>query len=418
MPHTVQHYGLDDPAPTYGNGDFRSIHEFLRSEAGRREVLWHPETAYWVSFDIDVPLFLPLYAERRVHDLRILAADEDAKRMGRGALAGARMQGQSTFSSGWEWGYWLNDVAAARASWKPEELDEILERAFVPFGSAAREVTALVLETARTEHALLIEGRVLGMKPADIVRRNGQAYLQGVETWDDVSDLGSTIPGVPAAQMTQPDKLGLVEMRSPIPSGRPRYTGDVERLLAEMETTFAALDAKWAAARAHIPAHGRDLFDDLADAMHMTALRARQVHGLYDYVDLRNESGALPRLAVARAALDEAQKVVAAREARYRVPAARIAAWAENPTAYDFGYLWTVHSLYYWWRDEGKAVDAPSSPCYLNILSMSDIGLGEGTATTGADLLRAILDRPGNAECLGPPPAEPTYPRDGLRSRP
>jgi hypothetical protein len=27
------------------------------------------------------------------------------------------------FDSGWEWGYWLNDVITARASWDPQLLD-------------------------------------------------------------------------------------------------------------------------------------------------------------------------------------------------------------------------------------------------------------------------------------------------------
>jgi hypothetical protein len=120
LPHTVQHYGFDDPAPTYGNQDFSFMYDFLRLEAGRRDVLWNPETAYWVSFDIDVPLWLPLYAERRLHDLRRLAADEDAGRLGDATHPGARLQGQVTFSSGWEWGNWLSDLVAARAAFDPE----------------------------------------------------------------------------------------------------------------------------------------------------------------------------------------------------------------------------------------------------------------------------------------------------------
>lgn len=64
LPHTVQHYGLDDPAPTYGNDGFAHVRDFIHQEAGRRRVLWLPETAYWVSFDIDIPLFFPLHAER------------------------------------------------------------------------------------------------------------------------------------------------------------------------------------------------------------------------------------------------------------------------------------------------------------------------------------------------------------------
>ena len=65
MPHTVEFYGVDDPAPTYGNHSFHSIFRYMQLESARREVVWYPETAYWCSFDIDVPLFLPLYAEGR-----------------------------------------------------------------------------------------------------------------------------------------------------------------------------------------------------------------------------------------------------------------------------------------------------------------------------------------------------------------
>jgi hypothetical protein len=29
-------------------------------EAGKRDVVYHGETAYWVDYDINVPLFLPV----------------------------------------------------------------------------------------------------------------------------------------------------------------------------------------------------------------------------------------------------------------------------------------------------------------------------------------------------------------------
>ena len=418
MPHTVQHYGLDDPAPTYGNTDFGYMRDFMRYQMGRREVAWHPETAYWVSFDVDVPLFLPVYAERRVHDLRLITSDEKA--------AKKTIDGQYTFSSGWEWGYWLNDVVTARAAWNPRAtakddeaaLASVLDEALRPFGAAAGKVRDLVVETARKEHELLILGMVAGKQPSKIEKRNGQAYLQGAETWDDVTDL------VAGGHRTQPDKLGLVEMRSILVAGGPKYTGEIEPLLAAMESELSVLDAAWKSARATVPAPALDLFDDLADAMHVTALRAKQVHALYDYVDRRNESnasGRLARLATARAALDDAALVVKTREARYRVPADRIAGWGENPTAYEFGYLWTARTLAFWWRDEGKAVDSPSSPCYLNYIAPADIALGEGAAQSGAHALRQLLDRPGStdlAECAAAPSAEPVFPQYGLRTRP
>ncbi|MBU1238769.1 hypothetical protein KJ865_03585, partial [Myxococcota bacterium] len=238
MPHTVEFYAFNDPAPTYGNTDFMYMFDFLAYEAGRRRVVWYPETAYWVSFDVDVPLFLPVYGHRRLSDLRRIAGAENANLMGTGALE--RMDGQLIFSSGWEWGYWLNDVITARGAWDPHieaDDDTAFRRALLPltslFGDASGTLADLIVDTAMAQKALLIEGLIDGVPPDTIEQRNGQAYLQGVETWDDVSDLAASLP-VTAASMTQPDRLGLVDMRT----GAGNYSQEVEPLLAAMVSTF------------------------------------------------------------------------------------------------------------------------------------------------------------------------------------
>lgn len=423
MPHTVQHYGLDDPAPTYGNTDFSHVREYLHDEAGRRTVIWHPETAYWVSFDIDVPLFLPLYAERRLADLRLLARDEEDGLMGRGDFAGSRMNGQSVFSSGWEWGYWVNDVVAARAVWQPQldapDATEALRRALAPVGRALGDaaVVDVLVDIAEQQRALLIYGRTPTLNPADVVRRNGQAYLQGYEAFDDLLDAVNDLPLVPfEAPTTQPDRLGLVEMNNPL-HPPPGYSAEVEPLLDEMEQVFAAQSAALDARRTSVRPEALELFDDLADAMRMTALRARQIHALYDYADgywTQSADERAPYLADARAALDEAALIVAAREPRYRVPAERIGAWRENPTAYEFTYLWTVRSLYFWWRDEHKAVDTPVSPCTYNIINPADVSLGEGGLVDAARAARELMDGgllEGVGECLAEPTSPPVFTR-------
>jgi hypothetical protein len=84
------------------------VHE---AKAGNRSVMFYPETAYWVNVDVDVPLFLPVYGQRRQHDLRRLARRE--------ALEDFKIDGQMNFDSGWEWGYWLSDVITARQVWRP-----------------------------------------------------------------------------------------------------------------------------------------------------------------------------------------------------------------------------------------------------------------------------------------------------------
>jgi len=422
LPHTVQHYSLTDPAPTYGNTNFGYIRTFLQEQVGRRPVVWYPETAYWVSFDVDVPLFLPVYAERRLYDLRLLASDEDKGLMGRGVHAGKRMDGQLIFSSGWEWGYWLNDVIAARAAWNPRmatgdhaaAFAQALEPAMRVFGAAAPEVTALIVDTVKAEQALLIEGRIKGSPPASIYMRSGQAYLQGSETWDDVSKL------VDETKMTQPTRLGLVDMRNPLHGG-PGYSKEVEPLLAEMKNTFGALADRAQALEGKIPSRAAPLFKDISATLRMTALRARQVHGLYDYVDGYFDTAQAKRLARlqdARSALDAAVTLVKTHEANYRVPADRIAGFRPNPTAYAYGYLWTVRSLHYWWRDEGKAVDAPVSPCYMNVINPVDVAFGEGTGTDFVRFLGGALSADDQRGCLAEPEAEPKYPQDNLRSRP
>jgi hypothetical protein len=427
MPHTVQIYGLDDPAPTYGNTDFGYIRDFLQEEAGKRLVVWYPETAYWVSYDVDVPLFLPVYAERRVADLQLLADDEDLGLMGRGAEAGAHMDGQVIFSSGWEWGYWLNDVVAARASWDPfqggntpaESMRNILAPLARVLGDSGAAIVDEVVDLASVQRAVLLYGDINGTRPDDVVRRNGIAYLTGVEAFDDVLDVARDTGLADAT--TQPDRLGLVEMRNPL-RPPPAYTGEIDLLLRHMVDVFEDSMNGLDTLTANGP--GADLFDEFKDAQRITLRRAEQLVGLYEYVDRRLDLDQTQRqlsLAAARAALDDAIDIVARREARYRVPVARVAAWRDNPTCYAFTYLWTVHSLHYWWRDEGKAVDAPVSPCYLNIINPASTALGEGLVQDTAQLVRDLTDGgflSGATECLAAPTTAPTYPQDDLRSRP
>ena len=429
LPHTVEHYGLDDPAPTYGNETFAYMRDFLQQEVGLREVVWYPETAYWVSFDIDVPLFLPVYGERRIHDLRLLAADEDAGRMGRGVHAGKRMDGQQIFSSGWEWGYWLNDVITARAAWNPhlnsssdaEALRAVLDSAFTVFGQQRSAVINWINDVAAAQHELLIMGQLAGKSPKNIVMRSGQAYLQGFDTWDDVSSLARRLP-FKAAQITQPERLGLVDLRRQRDQpDAPDFDTELIPLLQSMATRFRMLADQGTSLSSLVPSDASPLMADLSAAADLLALRAEQILGLYQYVgsDLAHDPQSSAALARARSALDAATKIVANREQHYAISdVQRVAGWRKGPTAYNFGYLWTVHSLYYWWRDEGKAVLSPRSPCYLNIINPVDVGFGEGASLSVINWLAKVISLDGDTRgCLDAPPSELKFPLDGLRQR-
>ncbi|MCA8920922.1 MAG: hypothetical protein KDD82_03870 [Planctomycetes bacterium] len=431
MPHTVQHYAMDDPAPTYGNTDFTYMRDFMYAQAGKRKTLWHPETAYWVSFDIDVPLFLPVYAERRLYDLRQIDAAERAGQVGQGAQAGSRIDGQMVFSSGWEWGYWLNDVITARAAWSPEDPQLTLEQAYAAaleralrcFGPAARPLAQALVEVSREQREILIEGKVRGQAPSSVLRRNGQAYVQGWETWDEVMKSASLVPGVNPA-LTQPDKIGLIDVRRPAFLGGMDYgdfTRDVKPLLHHMAWRFGEHVAQLSAIAPLATPETQGLFAELIDGATMNALRARQVYALYDYATTKfrqPDSWRQARLQIARDALDAAQAVVVRRETHYRVNADRIAGWGDNPTSYEFGYLWTARRLHFWWRDEGKAVRLPLSPAYMNHIDPLDTAFGEGSFTNVGQALRqaaANLGLGAIGNLFDAPPSEPTYPPPGVR---
>lgn len=66
-------------------------------------------------------------------------------------------------------------------------------------------------------------------------------------------------------------------------------------------------------------------------------------------------------------------------------------------------------------------VDAPASPCSLNIIDPADVALGEGGVNDFARVTRDLLEGcffSGIGDCLAAPVAEPQFPQDNLRSRP
>eukprot|EP01034_Spumella_vulgaris_P031088 gene31088-38420_t len=396
FPHTVQMYGLDDPTGgTYGNRDFGYMEDYLVYEAkkGERSVVFYGETAYWVNYDVDVPLFLPLYAQRRLHDLRRIAVREVREDF--------RIQGQMNFDSGWEWGYWLNDVVTARASWDPllperSFINSTTDRSRDPevptrgdirdtcsdathecsdpslysaaddqwaayetslkpvvkiFGPLyAQKVSDLLVRLTKAQEQLLIFGRVKGRPSADLTKLSGIAYMAGGDTWMDV-------PRMFGLAFTQPDKVYLRESEDPL-------WGDVLVLLREMHEVFgdisrsfqllvAEMKGSQASRRVedfHINAPAWKLLDEVDDCIQMLVLRAQQMRLLYDSRDPvigADEAVKYDLQKQSRGVLHTAAQIVLRREENYRVAVERVGAWRDNPTVYRFGYLWSVHTLYY-----------------------------------------------------------------------
>jgi hypothetical protein len=102
--HTTMFYTLDLPAPVYDCEDFTHNLEFMRREHEKREHIFFPETAWWLGFDNNMPLTLPVTGWSREHDIR-------------NVLAPYNVNGHITFTTGREWLYWQYDHFLMGSTW-------------------------------------------------------------------------------------------------------------------------------------------------------------------------------------------------------------------------------------------------------------------------------------------------------------
>ena len=352
LPHTVQTFALDDPSGgTYGQDNFTYMYDWMVEVAAsqpERGNVFYGETAYWVNFDINVPLFLPLYGDRRIHDLRMMRGAEEEN-------VAVSFDGQMNFCSGWEWGYWLQDVMTSRAAWgvvSPAEgsHEDAVRDALKPIIATLVPKSSMVANTLatsvedwlvgymNTQNELLIHGL---SKNGSNYKTNGHAYMAGKDSTFEVESIVNV--------ETQPPLLMLRRMMHADGDRDVNYENDVQPLLKEMAERFALasveLEALAATAKAGLRLGEAEtkLWDELCDATKMTSLRAIQVYAVYEAANTFRTLGKLVpaldakyelHLKEAETAINGATAIVARREAAYRVDSARTGGWRWTPTSY------------------------------------------------------------------------------------
>ncbi len=343
-PHTVQFYDLLGPAPTYENDSFRFMHEWMLDRVGERKVYYYPETAYWVSFDIDVPLFLPVYILNRWRDIQLLA-DEG-------------IDGHVTFTSGHEWGYWLSDWAVARMTFNADEdLTDVLGDFTSIFGSDAEPMRDALLDLiALEEHALIDQEMV--------------SYLTGQDTFDEIGYLlGSS---------TQPKPVAFSEIDAMDAGALANFETQTLASLGSMASRFDAIAGDVESLGTGVPDDARAWFDEMRDAFRVNALRAGHSYALYAGaanrrraemgLDPAGEDVSRGHFDAALATTDEFLELMRRREARYRYPLALSSSWERSLTSYDFRYLWEASTAYWYRRAEKQAIDKEFSPFLMNVI--------------------------------------------------
>jgi len=334
--HTVMYYNLFEEANgAYHHEDFTEHREFLfdRLEKGLK-VAYFPESAYWVAFDNSVPTYLPLYIRSRWLDMYEI--QQWANENGTESLTD-----HTLFSSGWEWGYWQNDVATLRMNWKtPESYLSVLEEMFGNYENG-KQVASSVYQLAEIQKKWLIEEGLAG-------------YYCGV---DNIMEVGYTQGFI--SQPVRPTFKQMLELTA-------------EELQAQIIDKLTGFITDIESVQSSLPSSEDVWQQEIHDGVEIDLLRAQFMKTLVEAVKSK-VSGGDPASVLDNAyqILSTAQQVVNRRHlVTWDSKTNQILNENSNATIYQFGYLHRANELCYWNREQVKATNAA--------LEQNELALGCG----------------------------------------
>lgn len=346
--HTVMCYSASEPrAPVYGNLNQCFMLEAALLEARRRECWYWPESSYWVAFDSPVPLLILPYLDSRWDDMAI--------------MAGIGVTGHLTFSSGWEWGYWLIDWSIARWSWRYSNGDRDLTAS--PLSRLADLFPDPVLGRYWQE-ALTLQNRFL--KERELLR-----YMAALTPFSESPR--------PLHRPFQPEpgfsyrwllndasrEEAQAVLRGPV-TELERYGEQMEKLSGQLTGRLAHLE-RGGKMTPELSALG----DELAVGLRVSALRARHraltMGALIAKRDRGGDRESERLLSRATQVRQEALLLVQRQERHYRYPVASLGRQRPSLTAYSFGYLYPASVLFFWEREEEQVRHNRFDPLFKNL---------------------------------------------------
>lgn len=347
--HSVMFYSLSDKsAPVYGNKNQRFMFDMMKKDKQERETWYWPESSYWVTFDTSVPLFLLPYLKSRYDDIMLISKEG--------------IDGHVTFTSGWEWGYWMIDYSIARWTWKFSDsgheepsspmsvLDGLFDKADRPLFEKAMEI----------QEKYLKDEKLISLLSAKTpFEELPWPFNRSFQPTFGYSMVRASIPYI-----GRKDREKIDESAKLLES----FYTELSDVISELEkrTTFTG--------------DVRDkLRRELLNALEITALRAKHRHftllaAAYRNYNLKDSSKFYVDSLLKKAEQTrlQAMQIVRSMEREYRYPVALIARRMHGHTAYDFGYLYPVSDLFFWQREEKQVARTRFDAFYMNLWDFWD----------------------------------------------
>ncbi|BDS12093.1 hypothetical protein [Aureispira anguillae] len=346
--HTVMFYGLTDKkAPVYKNENLLHLLDLLKKEKEVRETWYFPESSYWITFDHSVPMLLMPYLQTRLDDILLMDS--------------LNVKGHLTFSSGWEWGYWLIDWSIARWSWEHT------------FNHKTQKPRATqFLADLFQDQSIVDQFNNLGKLQQKYIKEDQLIRYMVAQTVTDELPAPFNIEFHP-----RPEKSYKWMRKRANQDDIQIITKNVIQPLLEFATLGDASINELSTQDYSLTATQNKILKELTCALSVTNLRAKhKAHTLAFLLGKRaaslnktSDSNWKEHLVNAQTTRLQAQNLVTLQEQNYRYPIDLIARKIENggKTAYDFGYLYPVSNLHFWKREEEQIIQDKYGPFFMSI---------------------------------------------------
>lgn len=352
LAHTVMFYDMTEPnAPVYQNQNQQHMYRFMLQQHQIRETWYYPESAYWITFDNSVPMLLLPYLQARLADIDTCVAHQ--------------IPGHITFSSGWEWSYWLIDWSIARWSWQ-YALNNIPQKRYPEM--YAHKLPAKNAELAFT---LLLQLQQQYLKDSSLMQ-----WMTAMTVTDEIPIKALANAYHPRPATSYPflrNKATATQLQA------------VQNTVIPQLDNFASSALQLVQVMNNAHNHHPDtlithLKQELADGLHITALRAMHRAQILRYLTAHRQAKLNQTPFTGHSYLQQAAnirqqalQIVKRRENHYRYPLPLLTHKQPDHTAYHFGYLYPVTNLHFWHREEQQAKQNQYHPAFMNIWQVGRI---------------------------------------------
>jgi hypothetical protein len=334
--HTVMFYGLQDSStPVYRNKDFSHLRNLLIESKEYRDTWYFPESAYWITFDNSVPMFLTPYLDARLQD--ILYCDS------------LGIDGHLTFSSGWEWNHWLIDWSIARWCWNENKQTEPHPLQFLEAVVKDAAIIDFAEKANRLQQSFIKDKQLIKVLTAQTITDEIGGKLN--------------LEFHPRPEYAYKYILNKAT-KSELEFLQNKYISELDSFIQQYNQLKSAYSL----------VKSNELVDELLLSLDVTALRAEHRKNTLSYligsrINSINKTNISVQhfLDAAKSIRERALTLVKQQENNYRYALSSIAAEKKSKTVYDFGYLYTVSDLHFWEREELQAKNNKWKFWYQNI---------------------------------------------------